>query len=412
MSAATSPSSTLRQDVKLISLIAVAHGLSHFYQLVIAVLFPLIKQDLGVSYAALGAATAGYYVVSGVCQTLAGFAVDRYGARRVLLIGLALCSLGILLAGLAQSYAMLVVAFLVAGLGNSVFHPADFAILNARVDAKRLGYAFSFHGIGGTLGWALAPAFSYGLSALYGWHVALMTASGLGVIMIGLILANGETVQGVPRGRAAVAPVPTTLREDLQVLTATPVLMCFLYFLLLAAALIGLQNFGVAGLMSLYHAPVALASSALTAFLIGGAAGILTGGYVAGRARRHDLVAGGGMLASGLAVLTLASGALPLALIAPMLALAGFCSGLTNPSRDLLVRSATPPGASGKVYGFVYSGLDVGSMATPVIYGWMLDRALASGVFYAVFAVLLLSVATVLQLPARSRAAPAAAQSR
>jgi len=118
------------------------------------------------------------------------------------------------------------------------------------------------------------------------------------------------------------------------------------------------------------------------------------------------------MLASGLAVLTLASGALPLAFIAPTLALAGFCSGLTNPSRDLLVRSATPPGASGKVYGFVYSGLDVGSMATPVIYGWMLDRALASGVFYAVFAVLLLSVATVLQLPARSRAAPAAAQSR
>jgi FSR family fosmidomycin resistance protein-like MFS transporter len=408
----TAAASTLRQDVRVIGLIAFAHGLSHFYQLVVAVLFPLIKQDLGVSYAALGAATAAYYTVSGVCQTLAGFAVDRYGARRVLLIGLALCSLGVLLAGLAQSYAMLVVAFLVAGLGNSVFHPADFAILNARVDAKRLGYAFSFHGIGGTLGWALAPAFSYGLAALASWHTALIAASALGVIMIGLIVANRGAVHGLPRERSAQAAARTTLRDDLRVLLATPVLMCFLYFLLLAAALIGLQNFGVAGMMALYHTPVALASSALTAFLIGGAAGILTGGYVAGRARRHDLVAAGGMFASALAVLLLASGSLAPALIAPTLALAGFCSGLTNPSRDLLVRGATPPGASGKVYGFVYSGLDVGSMATPILYGWMLDRAMAAGVFYGVFGVLLLSVATVLQLPARRRAASSAAPAR
>ncbi len=413
MSAATS---TLRQDVRVISLIAVAHGLSHFYQLVVAVLFPLIKEDLGVSYAALGVATAVYYTVSGVCQTLAGFAVDRFGARRVLLIGLALCSFGILLAGLAQSFAMLVLAFLVAGLGNSVFHPADFAILNARVDAKRLGYAFSFHGIGGTLGWALAPAFSYGLATLTDWHTALIVASVLGVVVILLILANGDAVAvaGAARGRAASA-APTTLRQDLRVLTATPVLMCFFYFLLLAAALIGVQNFGVAGLVALYDVPVALASSALTAFLIGGAAGILTGGYIAGRARRHDLVAAGGMLASGLAVLLLASGALSQALIAPMLALAGFASGLTNPSRDLLVRGATPPGASGKVYGFVYSGLDVGSMATPVLYGWMLDRALAAGVFYMVFAMLLLTVATVLYLPSRGtapRPATDAAQTR
>jgi MFS transporter, FSR family, fosmidomycin resistance protein len=408
----TAAATTLRQDVRVIGLIAFAHGLSHFYQLVVAVLFPLIKQDLGVSYAALGAATAAYYTVSGVCQTLAGFAVDRYGARRVLLIGLALCSLGVLLAGLAQSYAMLVVAFLVAGLGNSVFHPADFAILNARVDAKRLGYAFSFHGIGGTLGWALAPAFSYGLAALTSWHTALVAASALGVVMIGLIIANRSAIHGLPRERSAQAEAPTTLRDDLRVLLATPVLMCFLYFLLLAAALIGLQNFGVAGMVALYHTPVALASSALTAFLVGGAAGILTGGYVAGRARRHDLVAAGGMFASSLAVLLLASGSLVPALIAPTLALAGFCSGLTNPSRDLLVRGATPPGASGKVYGFVYSGLDVGSMATPILYGWMLDRAMAAGLFYGVFAVLLLSVATVLQLPARRRAASSAAPAR
>ena len=215
---------------------------------------------------------------------------------------------------------------------------------------------------------------------------------------------------GAARARAS-AVAPTSLRQDLRVLSATPVLMCFLFFLLLSAALIGVQNFGVAGLVSLYDAPVALASSALTAFLIGGAAGILAGGTIAVRARRHDLVAAAGMLASALAVLLLASGVLSQALIAPMLAIAGFASGLTNPSRDLLVRDATPPGASGKVYGFVYSGLDVGAMATPVLYGWLLDRALAAGVFYTVFAVLLATVATVLYLPSRSPA-PDAAQAR
>ncbi len=403
---ATSTTSTLRQDVRVIGLIAGAHGLSHFYQLVVAVLFPLIKEDLGVNYAALGAATAVFYTVSGVCQTLAGFAVDRFGARRILLLGLTLCSVGVLLAGLAQSYAMLVVAFFVAGLGNSVFHPADFAILNARIEPRRLGYAFSFHGIGGTLGWALAPMFAYGISVIYGWHTALIVASLLGVAMIGLILANGVTLQAAGRAQARAA-VPTTFRDDVRMLLATPVLMCFLYFLLLAAALIGVQNFGVAGLVSLYDAPVALASSALTAFLVGGAAGILTGGYVAGRSKRHDLVAAGGMFSSGLAVLVLATGVLPLTLIAPVLAVAGFMSGMTNPSRDLLVRGATPPGSSGKVYGFVYSGLDVGSMATPVLYGWMLDRALAAELFYAVFAVLLLTVVTVLYLPGRAAAARA-----
>ena len=184
----------LREDVKVIGLIASAHSLSHFYQLVIPVLFPLIKADLGVSYAELGAASALYYVMSGVCQTLAGFAVDRFGARRVLVGGLALCSGGILLAGLAHAYPVLLLAALIAGVGNSAFHPADFAILNARVDSARLGYAFSFHGIGGNLGWALAPLFSGGLAAVYGWHATLLAAASLGVVMIGVLLTHREEI--------------------------------------------------------------------------------------------------------------------------------------------------------------------------------------------------------------------------
>jgi len=398
---------TLRQDAKVIGLISVAHGLSHFYQLVIAVLFPLIKDDLGVSYAALGATTALFYTVSGLCQTAAGFMVDRYGARRVLIAGLALCSAGVFLAGVAHSYPMLVLAAIVAGIGNSVFHPADFAILNARVEPMRLGYAFSFHGIGGTLGWALAPAFSYGMSALYGWHAALMTSAALGVAMLALILAAGGAL-AVERPQAAGRAEPaSSLAADVRVLMQGPVLMCFFFFLLLAAALIGVQSFGVAALMAYYEAPVAVASGALTAYLIGSAIGILFGGYVAGRASRHDLVAAAGMSGSALCMLAVALGTLTPALLAPLLALSGFLSGMTNPSRDLLVRAATPRGAAGKVYGFVYSGLDVGSMSVPVLYGWLLDRGLPQGVFYGVFALLLLTVLTVLQLPEKDARAQA-----
>ena len=400
----------LREDAKVIGLIAGAHSLSHFYQLVIPVLFPLIKAELGVSYAELGAASALYYVVSGLCQTLAGFAVDRFGARRVLVGGLALCSGGVLLAGLAHSYPLLIAASLIAGVGNSVFHPADFAILNARVDGARLGYAFSFHGVGGNLGWALAPLFCVGISSAYGWHAALIAAAALGLAMIVLLLAHREAITVELHRRAAGAPAPG-LAGHLRVLAAAPVLMCFFFFFLFSCGLTGMQTFGVASLSALYAAPVELASSALTAFLLGGAGGILAGGWIATRVARHDLVAAGGMLGAAALVLLIALGTPGQALLAPVLALAGFSSGITNPSRDLLVRASTPRGSTGKVYGFVYSGLDLGAMLTPVFYGWLLDRHLAQGVFLTVFVALMLTIVTVLQLPGQARQAQAQAAS-
>lgn len=406
--AAPTPDPALRQDVGVIGLIASAHALSHFYQLVIAVLFPLIRDDLGVSYAVLGASVAVFYIVSAVCQALAGFAVDRYGAVRVLIAGLAMCSAGVLLAGASRNYEMLVLAAIVAGVGNSVFHPADFAILNARVNPRRLGYAFSFHGVGGNLGWALAPAFSYGVSALYGWHVALMSAAALGPLMIGLLVVNRNSL--AVAGRSAAHGVPKSkLADDVRMLLAAPVLMCFLYFVLLSVAFTGVQIFGVSTVVSLYQVPVALASQALTAYLLAGAVGVLFGGWVASRATRHDLVAACGLLAGSLAVLSVALAPLPHWALAPVLAFAGFCSAMTNPSRDLLVRAATPPGSAGKVYGFVYSGLDFGSMVTPAFYGWLIDRGMAQAVFITVFCATLLTIGTVLQLPSRTRRARAPA---
>jgi len=399
----------LRQDARVIGLVAIAHGLSHFYQIATAVLFPLIRDDLGVSYAALGATTAAFYVVSGICQTLAGFAVDRFGARRVLFGGLTLCVAGALLGGLARSYEMLLLAALVGGLGNSVFHPSDFAILNARVNPARLGYAFSWHGVAGFLGYAAAPAFGVGLAGAFGWRGALLAAAVMGAAIVALLAAQRATLYVEPADTRRAA-LRLGLADDIRVLLSAPVLMCFGYFVLIAVGFIAIQTFGVATMIALYGASAALASAALTAYLIGAAAGIFTGGFVAVRFPRHDLVAVAGMACSATIVFVIASASLPAAALPALFAATGFSGGVTNPSRDLIVRSNTPAGATGKVYGFVYSGLDVGSMATPIFFGWLLDRGHAAAVFYSVVVAAALTIATVLQLPRRR--VQAAVQSR
>jgi MFS family permease len=386
---------TLRGDAKVIGLVGLGHSLSHFFQIATAVLFPLIKDDLGVSYAALGATVGLYYTVSGVCQTLAGFAVDRYGARRVLFTGLTLAVAGALLAGLAQNFPMLVVAAMVGGVGNSVFHPVDFTVLNARVTKSRLGYAFSWHGIAGYLGFAAAPVYGIAVASAFDWRTALLGAAAIGAAVIALLAAQSDALQAAPARAQQGAPGVRSLAQ-------ASVLMCFAYFVMLGVAFIAIQTFGIAAMMSLYGANAALASAALTAYLVGGAAGIFGGGFLAVRATRHDLVAVAGMATSATLMFVLASGWLPAAALPLLLGAAGFAGGLTNPSRDLIVRAATPPGATGKVYGFVYSGLDVGSIAAPVIFGWLIDRGDAAAVFYAVVVVLAVSIATVLQLPGRA----------
>ena len=381
-----------------------AHGISHFFQIATAVVFPLIKEDLEVSYVALGGTVALYYVVSGICQTLAGFAVDRWGARRMLFLGLSLAVAGAALAGMAHSYAMLVVAAVVGGIGNSVFHPCDFSILNARVRKERLGYAFSGHGIAGYLGYAAAPVYAIAMASAFDWRGALLGAALIGAVVIVVLALQRDAIHVEPADRKRSAK-DGGLAADIRILTSAPVLMCFGYFVLVSVAFIAMQNFGVATTMALYGVGAGLASAVLTSYLLGGAAGILAGGFVATRTSRHDLVAVTGMAVSALFMFVIASAWLPALLLPALCAAAGFSSGLTNPSRDLIVRATTPPGATGKVYGFVYSGLDVGSMVTPIYFGWLLDGGRPSVVFYTVVVTAVLTIATVFNLPGNTRQA-------
>ena len=380
--------------MKVIALIGTGHATSHFLQLVLPPLFPLMREELGVSYATLGLVLTLFYVLSAVLQPLAGFVVDRVGGRAVLLGGLALMVLGTLLMGLAQGIWTLGLGAALAGIGNSVFHPADFAILNGRIAKERLGHAFSIHSVSGSVGFAIAPLFSGAIGVWLGWHAALMGAVAVSGAVLLLLAANA--------GQFSVAAiVKKSGGFDVSVLASWQVVACFSFFALHAAALTGILSFGVSALREQLGVATTLASTAVTAYMVGSGIGMLAGGFLIARTSRIDLVPAGGLTISACIMLALAAGLVPALALPAAFALSGFAVGLTYPSRDLLVRAATPPGATGRVYGFVYAGLDVGSFATPVFYGWLIDHGSPHGVFYAVFGFALAAVFTVLQLPSR-----------
>ena len=390
-----SPAVPFRADAKVIGVVGSAHALSHFFQLALPPLFPLLRADFGVSYATLGALVSVFYVASGICQFGAGFAVDRYGARPVLLTGLGLLTVGTLLCGLVPAVGWLFPLVALMGFGNGVFHPADFAVLNASVSPRRLGHAYSTHGVGGSLGYALAPVVSFGLGSAFGWSIALLAMGAAGIVALGVL----ATQRDVLKSRAHGAAVPThTFANSVELFRQRPILLCFAYFCVLTIATIGIQTFLGTSLNAAYGIPLGLAASAITAYLLGGTTGILAGGFLAARTQHHDRVAATGLAAGALLMFLLASSPVAAQWAIPLLALTGFSIGSTGPSRDMIVRAATPPGASGRVYGFVYSGLDLGATLSPVAMGALIDHGHARGVAAAITVFLTIAIATVIQV--------------
>jgi FSR family fosmidomycin resistance protein-like MFS transporter len=397
MSVTTVP---LRHDLKVMGLVGVAHGASHFFHLILPPLFPILKAEFGVSYTALALLTTLFYAASGFAQTIAGFMVDHFGARRVLLSGLSVLSISVIGYGFTSEYWMLMVLSVCAGLGNSVFHPADLSILTSKVSAERLGRAYATHGLCGNLGWAVAPVF-VGTIALYAdWRTAAIAAGMVGLTIVAAFMLWGGALAEVEA--EIPAPRPSGRREtitrNLQMLLTPTIISCFLYFAFLAASLIGVQAFGITAIQQLYTVEFSTATAALTAFLIGSAAGVFAGGVLADRTDRHDLIAMGGVALAAVVLVSIGAQAISVALVIPALALAGFLSGTTGPSRDMLVRKATPKGATGRIFGFVYSGLDLGSSLMPLLLGWIMDSGRADMVFYGCAAMLVVTMATVTQV--------------
>jgi FSR family fosmidomycin resistance protein-like MFS transporter len=397
----TAAATSLGRDIKIMGLVGAAHWASHFFQLVLPSLFLFLHDEFQVSFTALGLLTALLYGASGLTQTVAGFLVDRFGARRILLSGLTLLSLATLGFGLVQSYWMLLPLSIMAGLGNSVFHPADLSILTSKVSGHRLGRGYATHALCGNLGWAAAPILMITLAQIWDWRVAVISAG-----LIGLAIVTAFLVWGADMGDEAaeatvpsVSPVPVSrLIDNIRLLFSTTIISCFLYFAFLSAALIGVQNFGIPAMVDLFGLSLGEASRCVTGFLLGTAGGIFIGGIVADRTDRHDRIAIAGMTTAALFMLFIAINDLSPTMVLILLVVAGMASGTTTPSRDMLVRAATPKGASGRVFGFVYSGLDLGSSLIPLALGWALDQRHPEAVFYAAAGFLAVTVLTVVQV--------------
>ncbi|MFN8999934.1 MAG: MFS transporter [Betaproteobacteria bacterium] len=397
--------SSLRRDARVIGLVGVAHGTSHFFHLIVAPLFPWLKVHFGLSYAELGLLMTVLFTVSGIGQALAGFVVDRIGAFPVLVTGVALLALSALVLAAAPSYPVLLLGAAISGLGNAVFHPADFTLLNQRVSAARLPHAFSAHGLAGTLGWAVAPVVLAALAGLAGWRTALVGASALALsVLVALLLmrdALHDTV-ATRRERSSREAREAIPGATLAFLREPAVWVCFGFFFTMAMALGGIQSFAPAALQELYDAPLALAASAVTLFMLASAGGNIVGGFLAARNRRHDhVIAGSFVLAAAMSAL-LATGAVPLWLLAAPIAVMGFASGIAGPSRDLLVRAAAPRPATGRVYGVVYSGLDSGVAVAPPLFGAMMDNHHAGWLFAMIGVFQLLALVTALGVGRRA----------
>jgi len=384
----------LRRDARVIGMVGFAHMMSHFFQLALPPLFPLLRAEFDTSYAVLGTLVGVYYASSGVSQFLSGFAVDRVGARPILLGGLALAAGGVILASFVPGVGWLFPIVVLMGIGNGVFHPADFAILNASVAPRRLGHAYSTHGIGGNLGYALAPVVSFALGSAFGWRAALASMGAVGLVALALL----GTQRAILQSHRAADPHSQIVKSSASLFLQMPILLCFFYFVFVTIAGLGLQTFIPTVLGSVYGVSLALATSTLTAYLLGGAAGIFTGGFLAARTSRHDRVAASGMLIAASVLFVVAMGAVPPALLLPVFVLIGFAMGATGPSRDLIVRAATPKGAAGRVYGFVYSGLDLGGIIGPVAFGVMLDHGHPQAMLLAVASCYLMAIGTVIQV--------------
>ena len=401
-----------RADFTVIGLVGLAHGTSHFFHMLLPPLFPAFIRDFGLSYSQLGLLVTLFFAISGVGQALSGFLVDRVGARPVLLSALTCFVMAGLAAAVAQGFSGLLLAAALAGMGNAPFHPADFTILNKRVSSSRLGHAFSAHGISGNLGWAVAPLFLIGISELTGsWRVACLGAAMWALtvlLLLALRRADIDDRRGSWAHERADGSAPTAQEHPLAFLRLPSVWLCFSFFFWATASLAAIQSFAGPTLAALYGLPVAATAFVVTGYMLCGVMGMVAGGFVASRVVRLERTIGWAMTASACLLLLVAAGVLPGLLAAALVALAGAGTGLAGPSRDMLIKRAAPPGATGRVYGTVYSGLDLGFALAAPVFGWLLDHGHTGTVFAGSAFALLMGVASAGLVALRVRSMPVA----
>jgi FSR family fosmidomycin resistance protein-like MFS transporter len=388
-------------ELRVVGPVCVAHFLSHFYMIILAPLFAFVRADYGVSYTDLALALTAFNVVSAVLQTPVGFLVDRIGARVVLIAGVALGATAFAVAGYVNSFVVFIAMFAVAGLGNTAYHPADYSLLSHHSAPSRIGQIFSYHTFSGIFGSAVAPATLLLLQSHFGWRGAFVGAAILGFAVLALLLVqrpdaadrSAERRLREPRTGSGTETAPKS-DQGWRVLLSAPIVLN-LFFFVLISLMGGLNSFLVVALGALYGTPATLANVALTGLLLMNALGVLIGGVLASRTTRHAAIAASSLAFAG--IFTLLVGVLGTSayVLVLMASLSGLFVGIASPSRDMLVRAVTPPGAFGRVFGFVSSGYNIGSMIAPMIYGVLMDRGEPQVVFVFSAACSILCIATV-----------------
>ena len=383
--------------IRIVGAVSAAHFVSHYYILVLAPLLPFVRADYGVSYTEIGFAFAAFNVVSAALQTPAGFLVDRLGARVLLIAGLAIGAVAFTAVGLIDSFWVMVAMFALAGVGNTVYHPADYALLSRHVPSNRIGQAFSIHTFAGMLGSAVAPASLLVMQGVWGWRGAMIGAGVLGFAAAAMLLAMRDL--GDVKIPAAARTETDKAAAGWRLLLTPAILLNLVFFVLLAVISGGTYNYSVVALGALYGTAVTTANAALSGNLLLSAIGVLIGGVLVGRTTRHGMVAALGL--AGIALFTALVAQINLGAFAliVVMSIAGLCSGIIMPSRDMIVREVTPPGSFGKVFGFVTTGFNIGGIISPLIFGAIMDHGSPKLVLVLVAAASLVAIMTVVTRP-------------
>lgn len=381
-------------ESRLIAAVCAAHMMSHYYMLMLAPLLAFVRNDFGVSYTELALALTVFNVVSGLLQTPVGFLVDRIGARVVLIAGLALSSIAYATAGIVDSYWVFIAMYGVAGLGNTVYHPSDYSLLSHHAPHERLSQIFSFHTFAGMVGSAAAPVTLLYMQSVFGWRGAYIGASIFGLLVLLALVAQPEPAAEA-RHAAKKAAQTDIADPGWRLLITPPILLNLAFFMLTSIMSGGLNTYLVVALGALHAIPPAIANVALTALLAMNAVGVLVGGILAGRTRRHAVVAASGLTVGGCVTALVGIFNFPPILLIPLMGFSGLCVGATYPSRDMLVRAVTPPNAYGRVFGFVSTGFNIGASIAPLVYGMLMDHGQPRAVFLLSAGVCILCVSTV-----------------
>ena len=401
---------SLRRDSRVLVPVSAAHFLSHYLIFLLPPILPLLKVDFGVGYAALGLIMTVYNLASGLTHVPMGFLVDRFGARRLLLSGVAVSTIAYVCMGAFAGYTAMLALAVISGVANSVYHPADYALLSASISPGRMGRAFSLHTFAGFAGGAMAPLLMAYVSIQWGWRIGVMLTGIIGIVVWLLLILNRQyltdsgsnVASNVKNSSKIYGGVKTkkysqnTEKRGIALLLSMPILMCFLFFVMLSMSQGGLSTFAVAAFVSVQKMSLPESQMALTAFLVGSAIGVLLGGYIADRTRHHEWVAVAGFLITAVVVFGVGNILLSAGWVIAAMTLAGLNFGAIMPSRDMLVRAVTPEGSMGKVFGFVSTGLNLGGAITPVFFGWLMDQGEPRLLFWFAPVFMLLATVTVL----------------